>query len=127
MMNQMIGFIASLFIAVILSSSYAATTSESLSESLKARVRGRQLEQHRKLLSVDDPAIVLDGQFIMIFDNDTVQNVTAKVEELLVQDHIIYMYDNIAIKGVAIGNVTSELLDRLEGDSDILFIAPVRI
>ena len=118
----MIGFISLLIVVLLLSS----TTSTSLSESLQARVCGRQLGQNRKLLSVEDPTIVLDGQFIIVFDNKAVQNVTAKVENLFVKEQILYEYDNIAIKGVAIRNATFELLGRLERDSDILFIAPVR-
>ena len=123
----MIRFITSFSIMVLLSFTNAETTSTSLVESLKARVHGRQLGHHRKLLSVDDPTIVLDGQFIVIFDNDAVKNVTEKVEDLFVKNQIVYEYDNIAVKGVAIRNMTDEQLNRLEGDSDIVYIAPVRI
>jgi hypothetical protein len=125
--KQMISLRISLFITVLLSSSNAATISSSLSESLEAHVHGRVLGHHRKLITVDDPAIVLDGQYIIVFDNDVVQNVTQKVEDVFVKEQVIYEYDNVAIKGVAIRNVTSELLHQLDMDSDILFMAPVRI
>ena len=124
----MIGLRISLFITFLLSSSNAAaTTSSSLSESLEAQVRNRQLEHHRKLIAVDDPAIVIDGQYIIVFNNDAVQNVTKKVEDVFAKEQVIYEYDNIAIKGVAIRNVTAQLLHQLEMDSDIRFMAPVRI
>jgi hypothetical protein len=135
-MKQTIGFVTYLFFSIWLTPSNAAasaattTTSSavSLSESLVARVRSRQLGQHhhpRKLMTVDDPTIVLDGQYIMVFNNDTVPNVTAKVESLFMKEQILYEYDNIAMKGAAIRNVSVELIDQLEEDSDILFIAPV--
>lgn len=123
----MIGFIASLCIVALLPSVNATSASVSLSASLTAQVRSRQLGHSRKLLTVDDPTMAIDGHYIMVFDNDKVNNVTAKVENMFVKEHVNYIYDNIALKGAAIRNVTAELLDRLEGDSDILFIAPVRI
>jgi hypothetical protein len=122
-MYQMFVFITLLQIASLFLFTNASSTNVSLSESLTERVRGRQLGHHRKLLTVDDSTIALDGQYIIVFD---VPNVTAKVESLFVKEQIMYEYDNIAMKGVAVRNVTDELLSRLDGDSDVLFIAPVR-
>ena len=123
----MIGLRIPLFITALFSSANAAMTSSSLSESLAARVYGRQLGHNRKLITVEDTTTTFDGQYIIVFHNDVVQNVTEKVEDMSVEDQVIYEYDNIAIKGVAIRNVTAEQLHQFEMDSDILFIAPVCI
>jgi hypothetical protein len=39
---------------------------------------------------------------------------------------ISYIFDNIAMKGVAIRNVTTQTLQELEAHSDILSMEPVR-
>jgi Subtilase family len=68
----------------------------------------------------------MPGQYIVVFDPDAVTNVTEKVTALCSPKQVAYEYDNIAIKGVAIRNVTKQMLNQLEGDPEILFYAPVR-
>ena len=116
------------------------TPSPPLLSSVKSRLLERRRltatnnkmnSNHRKLIEGNtDPSSVVDGQYIIIFDPDHVGNVTEKVTQLFntttTKSQILYIYDNIAIKGVAIRNVTIERLYELESDPDILSIEPVR-
>jgi hypothetical protein len=82
---------------------------------------------HRKLIPTMDPStVVKDGQYIVLFDPDTVTNATKKALQLFATFQIGYIYDNIVMKGVAIRNVTSQFIDMLESDPHILWIEPVR-
>lgn len=82
---------------------------------------------HRKMMKVTDLSSVVDGKYIIIiFDPDSVENVTNKSLQLFTSSQILYVYDNIAIKGVAIQNVTMKRLYEFESDPDILSIEPVR-
>ena len=81
---------------------------------------------NRKMIEVTDPSSIVDGQYIILFDPDSVENVTNKSLQLFTTSQILYVYDNIAIKGVAIRNVTMKHLYELESDPDILSIEPVR-
>jgi hypothetical protein len=96
------------------------------SYSTKSRLH-RELGNGRKLIEASDSSKVLDGQFIVVFDSDIVMNVTVKASQLFTKEQISFVYDTVVMKGVAIRNATSQLLDTLELDSQILFIEPVRI
>jgi hypothetical protein len=119
-MNILISFIWTI---LLLAASGAA--SEPLSESFKSRLR-QQFGNSRKLIEASDTSIVLEGQYIVVFDPDTVANVTKKATQLFASHQVMFQYDNIAIKGVAIRNATSNLLKKLESDPQVLFIQPVR-
>ena len=125
--RNMIGLSISLFAFALFAPSSAETITSSLSKSLEAQVHGRQLAHHRKLLTIVDPTKALDGRYIAVFDYDAVQNVTEKVESMFGMEQVLYEYDNIALKGAAIQNVTAEQLEQMEIDPDILYIAPVRV
>jgi hypothetical protein len=81
---------------------------------------------NRKMIEVTDSSSIVDGQYIIIFDPDSVENVINKSLQLFTSSQILYVYDNIAIKGVAIRNVTMKRLYELESDPHILSIEPVR-
>jgi hypothetical protein len=96
-----------------------------LSTSTKASFNRRRLGG-RKLVEATDPSSVLEGQYIVIFEQ-RVANVTAKVAQLFLPHQIYYQYDNAAFKGVSVRSVTSKLLSKLEADPLVLMIEPVSI
>jgi hypothetical protein len=102
-------------------------TNGTFSSSIKSRIRRQLGSGSRKLIEVGDPSKVLDGQYIVVFDSDIVTNVTAKVMQLFEKDQVSFKYDNVVMKGVAIRNVTTQVLTTLELDPQILFIEPVCI
>ena len=100
----------------------------SVKSRLLERRRAKTMNHNRKLLdaTTDSSSAIVNGQYIIIFDPDRVFNVTDTSSQWFDASQISYMYDNIAIKGVAVRNVTAELLYELESDPDILSIEPVR-
>jgi hypothetical protein len=96
-----------------------------LSTSTKASFNRRRLGG-RKLVEATDPSSVLEGQYIVVFEQ-RVANVTAKVAQLFLPHQIYYQYDNVAFKGVSVRSVTSKLLSKLEADPLVLMIEPVSI
>jgi hypothetical protein len=110
-----------------------ADTTTSFQSSIKSRLlERRQLNaansksENRKLIEVSDPTSVVDGQYIVIFDPDGVSNATETSMQLFSTSQISYVFDNIAIKGVAIRNITNQKLHELEANSHILSMEPVR-
>jgi hypothetical protein len=117
-------FVSVFWTVIVLAS--ACIASETVNESIQSRIHRELGNGGRKLIEVTDPSIVLDGQFIIMFDPDTVMNVTEKTTQLFTKEQIVFQYDNIAIKGVAIRSATTNLLNTLEADPHVLFIQPVR-
>ena len=115
------------------SNSNSSTTASSLLSAIKIRLlERRQLDtiniknKNRKLIEAFDLSSAVNGQYIIIFDPDSVSNATEKSMQLFTKSQISYVFDNIAIKGVAIRNVTTQMLYELEADIHILSIEPVR-
>ena len=134
--NKMKSYLVILFcLCMMLLISDASRSDEvaSLLTAFKARLLERRPEgdttvatdKNRKMIEVRDPSSIVDGKYIIIFDPDSVANATDKSMQLFTKSQISYIYDNIAIKGVAIRNVTTQRLHEVESDQDILSIEPV--
>lgn len=121
------------------SSSRTTSSLASLRSSIKLRLlERRQLHsvhnqnKNRKLIEVSDvssssSSAVVDGQYIVVFDPDLVVNATATAMQLFHTSQILYVLDNIVMKGVAIRNVTTDRLHELDADARILSLEPVRL
>ena len=115
------------------STSKSNATITALQISIKSRLFERRhldtiigsKNKNRKMIEVSDPSSGVDGQYIIIFDPESVSNVTEKSMQMFTASQITYVFDNIAIKGVAIRNVTPLRLNELETDSHILSMEPV--
>lgn len=85
----------------------------------------------RKLLESAPDASIIPGRYIVVFDG-TVPSVKDKASRLLLSKtasidaaQVLYEYDNAAIQGVSVQNVSPEHLRQLEADPQVLYIEPV--